>query len=217
MRFCSMVGQASIQTARASGPSTIERSSGLLPALGIQAPGPRPGGGDIEPNKAEHDGGMPLVDAEQVRLPRRPFKEETWCGHDTRLTFFSEVKGIRPPVDSHEPPRISINPTMDVGPRCSSSTTTPSSTATSGLMYVMTLARLGPASVMSRKNTTSPSAVQTTPSTAMAHSADGGIACGGLASTAGSSATVDRARLAATGPSGSTSARRRLTMMGAAA
>src|SRR6266550_7979446 len=61
MRFCSMVGQASIQTARASGPSTMERSSGLLPALGIQAPGPRPGGGEIEPDEAEQDGRVPLV------------------------------------------------------------------------------------------------------------------------------------------------------------
>src|SRR2546426_7747757 len=61
MRFCSIVGQASIQTARASGPSTMERSSGLLPPLGIQAPWPRPGGGDVEPNEAEQDGGMPLV------------------------------------------------------------------------------------------------------------------------------------------------------------
>src|SRR5439155_2831547 len=61
MRFWSMVGQASIQTARASGPSTMDRSSGLPPAFGIQAPWPRPGGREIEPNKAEHDGGMPLV------------------------------------------------------------------------------------------------------------------------------------------------------------
>src|SRR5437667_80928 len=81
----------------------------------------------------------------------------------------------------------------------------------------MTLARLGPASAMSRKNTTSPSAVQTTPSTAMAHNADAGIACGGLTNTAGSSATADSVRLAATGPSGSRSANRRLTMMGAVA
>src|SRR2546422_716324 len=39
MRFWSMVGQASIQTARASGPSTMERSSGLLPPLGMMAAG----------------------------------------------------------------------------------------------------------------------------------------------------------------------------------
>src|SRR6266511_5775641 len=89
-------------------------------------------------------------DAEQVRRPRRPFRGDASCGHDTRLTFpFSELKGTRPPVDSHEPARISTNPATDMGPRCSSSTTTPSRTATSGLMYVMTLARLGPASAMS--------------------------------------------------------------------
>src|SRR5438067_7949228 len=62
MRFCSIVGQASIQTARASGPSTIERSSGLLPAPGIQAPGPRPRGGEIEPDEAEQDGGVSLIE-----------------------------------------------------------------------------------------------------------------------------------------------------------
>src|SRR6266550_5418452 len=62
MRFCSMVGQASIQTARASGPSTMERSSGLLPALGIQAPGPRPGGGEIEPDEAEQDSWVSLIE-----------------------------------------------------------------------------------------------------------------------------------------------------------
>src|SRR5436309_9769621 len=62
MRFCSIVGQASIQTARASGPSTMERSRGLLPALGIQAPAPRPRGGEIEPDEAEQDGGVSLIE-----------------------------------------------------------------------------------------------------------------------------------------------------------
>src|SRR5437773_12058897 len=62
MRFCSIVGQASIQTARASGPSTMERSSGLLPPLGIQAPRPRPCGGALEPGKAEQDGGVSLIE-----------------------------------------------------------------------------------------------------------------------------------------------------------
>src|SRR5438876_12119816 len=70
MRFWSMVGQASIQTARASGPSTMVRSSGLLPPLGIQAPWPRPGGRDVEPNKAEQDGGMPLVQHRQKAMRR---------------------------------------------------------------------------------------------------------------------------------------------------
>src|SRR2546425_7488930 len=57
MRFWSIVGQASIQTARASGPSTMERSRGLPPPLGIQAPRPRPGSREVEPDKAvEHRG-----------------------------------------------------------------------------------------------------------------------------------------------------------------
>src|SRR6185437_12109227 len=62
MRFWSMVGQASIHTARASGPSTMERSSGLAPAFGIQAPRPRARGGEIEPDEAEQDGGVPLIE-----------------------------------------------------------------------------------------------------------------------------------------------------------
>src|SRR5260370_8075858 len=82
MRCCSMVGQASIQTARASGPSTIDRSSGLLPPLGIQAPWPRPGGGDIEPNKAEHDGGMPLV--QHRPKATRPMAHQVPDGHLAR-------------------------------------------------------------------------------------------------------------------------------------
>src|SRR5882724_4121231 len=95
MRFCSIVGQASIQTARASGPSTMERSSGLLPALGIQAPGPRPRGGEVEPGKAEQDGGMPLVED-------RP--KAIWCvaqekcdGHLTR-----DDEGHRPGEQSEQ-------------------------------------------------------------------------------------------------------------------
>src|SRR2546425_1254232 len=53
MRFCSMVGQAISQTARAIGPSTMERSRGLaervamvmesgrlFPPLGVEAPRP---------------------------------------------------------------------------------------------------------------------------------------------------------------------------------
>src|SRR5205814_668451 len=62
MRFCSIVGQASIQTARASGPSTMERSSGLLPPLGIQAPGPGPRGGEIEPDEKEEEGGVSRIE-----------------------------------------------------------------------------------------------------------------------------------------------------------
>src|SRR5205814_478633 len=57
-----MVGQASIHTAWASGPSTMERSSGLGAALGIQAPGPGPRGGEVEPGEAEQDGGVSLIE-----------------------------------------------------------------------------------------------------------------------------------------------------------
>jgi len=73
------------------------------------------------------------------------------------------------------------------------------------------------ASVIEPKKYDEPSAVQTTPSTAMAHSADGGIALWRAREHAGSSATVDRARLAATDPAGPHRPGRRLTMMGAAA
>src|SRR5256884_9701889 len=62
IRFCSMVGHASIHTAWASGPSTMERSSGLAAALGIEAPGPGPRGGEVEPGEAEQDGGGSLVE-----------------------------------------------------------------------------------------------------------------------------------------------------------
>src|SRR6267378_3082659 len=95
MRFCSIVGQASIQTARASGPSTMDRSSGLLPPLGIQAPWPRPGGGDIEPNKTEQDGGMPLIEHRPKALWR--VAQEIRDGH-----LACEDEGHRPGEQSDE-------------------------------------------------------------------------------------------------------------------
>src|SRR5438093_9625113 len=82
MRFWSMVGQASIQTARASGPSTMDRSSGLLPPLGIQTPRPRPGGGEIEPDEAEQDRGMPLIEHRPEALRR--VAQEIRDGHLAR-------------------------------------------------------------------------------------------------------------------------------------
>src|SRR3989440_9152363 len=89
MRFCSMVGQASIQTARASGPSTMERSSGLRAAPGIQAPGPRSGGGEIETDEAEQDGGVSLIE----HLP-----EAVWrVAQEIRNRHFAgENEGHRP-------------------------------------------------------------------------------------------------------------------------
>src|SRR5256884_9884238 len=81
-------------------------------------------------------------------------------------------------------------------------------------MYVITLARLGPASAMSRKNTTSPSAVQTTPSTAMAHNADAGIACGGVTKTAGERSSLGRGRLGGTRTHGARAGTRRVVESG---
>src|SRR5438874_3981819 len=95
MRFWSIVGQASIQTARASGPSTMERSSGLLPPLGIQAPWPRPGGGDVEPNEAEQDGGMPLVQHRPKAMWR--MAQEIRDGHLAR-----DDEGDRPGEQSEQ-------------------------------------------------------------------------------------------------------------------
>src|SRR6059036_3435919 len=95
MRFCSIVGQASIQTARASGPSTIDRSSGLPPPFGIQAPWPRPGGGEIEPDKAEQNGGMPLIQHRPKALRR--VAQEIRDGHLAR-----EDEGHRPGEQSEQ-------------------------------------------------------------------------------------------------------------------
>src|SRR2546421_1369876 len=95
IRFCSMVGQASIHTACASGPSTMERSSGLGAALGIQAPGPGPRGGEVKPGEAELDGRVSLIQY-------RP--EAVWCvtqeirdGHLAR-----QNEGHRPGEQSDE-------------------------------------------------------------------------------------------------------------------
>src|SRR5207244_2733539 len=95
MRFWSIVGQASIQTARASGPSTMERSRGLPPALGIQAPRSCAGGRDVEPNKAEHDRGMPLVQHRPKAMWR--VAQEVCDGHLAR-----DDEGDRPGEQSQE-------------------------------------------------------------------------------------------------------------------
>src|SRR2546429_5813504 len=97
IRFCSMVGDASIHTAWASGPSTMERSSGLRAALGIQAPGPGPRGGEVEPGEAEHDGGVSLIE-------HRP--EALWrVAHEIRkrhLAGQQERDGTREQPDEEE-------------------------------------------------------------------------------------------------------------------
>src|SRR5436309_12325076 len=113
---------------------------------------------------------------------------------------------------------MSTSPTNDAGPGRSPSTITPSVTATSGLTYVITLSRLGPASAISRKNTTSPSAVHTTPRTAIQPSASsGGAPSGGAITAAGVSATAAAPSATATGPIGSSVDSRRSMMIGAVA
>src|SRR5256885_8819876 len=107
MRFWSIVGQASIQTARASGPSTMERSSGLLPPLGIQAPWPRPGGGDVEPNEAEQDGGMPLVQHRPKAMWR--MAQEIRDGHLAR-----DDEGDRPGEQSEQIGRASCRERVEI-------------------------------------------------------------------------------------------------------
>src|SRR5204863_9419501 len=89
-----MVGHASIHTAWASGPSTMERSRGLAAAVGIHAPGPGPRGGEIEPGEAEQDGGVSLIE-------HRP--EAVW-----RVT--QEIPGA-PIARRNEGPRPTDDPT----------------------------------------------------------------------------------------------------------
>src|SRR5436190_17153152 len=50
--------------------------------------------------------------------------------------------GRRPPVDSQEPAKISSNPATAPAPGCSPRSATPKATATTGLTWVITLARL---------------------------------------------------------------------------
>nr|WP_310430459.1 hypothetical protein [Streptomyces sp. 3330] len=62
----------------------------------------------------------------------------------------------------------------------------PAATATAGLTYVMTVARVGPASLISSMKATKATAVQTTPRPARAASTDGaGISPGRVAAAAG--------------------------------
>nr|WP_189986424.1 hypothetical protein [Streptomyces capoamus] len=62
----------------------------------------------------------------------------------------------------------------------------PAATATAGLTYVITVARLGPASLISSRNATKATAVQITPSPARAASTVGpGTADGRVSAAAG--------------------------------
>src|SRR5206468_2178696 len=80
--------------------------------------------------------------------------------------------GWEPPVETHDPTRIKPKPNTETRLSRSPRATTPTTTATKGFTYVITLARLGPASAINRKKTINPAAVQIMPSTAIAISAD---------------------------------------------
>src|SRR5215204_3223315 len=92
---------------------------------------------------------------------------------------------------------------------------TPSARATTGFTYVITVARLGPTSAISLKKNRNASAEQISPSTTIDASASAdGVESGRSASAKGITSSVAIASDAATGPSGSTSERRRFTIIG---
>src|SRR6266699_1321756 len=84
-----MVGQASIHTAWASGPSTMERSSGLGAALGIQAPGARSRGGEIANRLA-------ACHQTSVRQPGRPRPERVAGPAPLELVYIAEQGRVGP-------------------------------------------------------------------------------------------------------------------------
>ncbi|MCF1593875.1 hypothetical protein L0P92_09875 [Streptomyces muensis] len=67
-----------------------------------------------------------------------------------------------------EPARIRAKDAAIVGVRRSSRKSAPAATATAGLTYVITVARVGPASLISSRKATKAIAVQITPSAANA-------------------------------------------------
>src|SRR6266571_6019159 len=103
MRFCTAVGQASSQTARGIGPSTMDRSRTglavrLLATLGVEAPRPRECRKD-----SEH--------AQQARGPGGPLRDDVWCGHvvtSVKSPQSSSVRGLAPqPATALEQARVS--------------------------------------------------------------------------------------------------------------
>nr|WP_229858965.1 hypothetical protein [Streptomyces poonensis] len=77
---------------------------------------------------------------------------------------------------STEPVRISAKAVRTVGVRASSRNRAPTATATAGFTYVMTVARVGPISLISSRKATNATAVHSTPRPAREArvSADGG-------------------------------------------
>nr|WP_239149121.1 hypothetical protein [Streptomyces sp. SID12501] len=100
----------------------------------------------------------------------------------------------------------------------SSRNTAPAATATAGLTYVNTVARVGPTSLISSRNATKARAVQTTPRTARASSTcvDGSVS-GRVITAAGAYTSAASARHGAVRWSDGTSFRWRATISGAEA
>ncbi|MEJ1196370.1 hypothetical protein RI578_27910 [Streptomyces sp. BB1-1-1] len=85
-----------------------------------------------------------------------------------------------------EPVRIRAKAARTVAVRGSSRKRTPAATAIAGLTYVITDARIGPASLISSRKATKATAVQTTPRPARAaRMSAGGRAAGRVAAAAG--------------------------------
>nr|WP_229880497.1 hypothetical protein [Streptomyces alanosinicus] len=84
-----------------------------------------------------------------------------------------ERRGPPAAVASTEPARIRAKAARTVGVSRSSRKRAPAATATAGLTYVITVARVGPASLISSRNATKATAVQSTPRPARAARAEG--------------------------------------------
>ncbi|WUG31200.1 hypothetical protein OHN74_11645 [Streptomyces sp. NBC_00459] len=100
----------------------------------------------------------------------------------------------------------------------SSRNTAPAATATAGLTYVNTVARVGPTSLISSRNATKARAVQTTPRTARAASTSpDGSAGGRVITAAGAYTSAASARHGAVRWSDGTSFKWRAAISGAVA
>nr|WP_246113405.1 hypothetical protein [Streptomyces montanus] len=101
---------------------------------------------------------------------------------------------------------------------CSSRSSTPAATATAGLTYVKTTARVGPASLISSRKTTKARAVQMTPRPASEARTEGeGVSDGHVAAAAGAYTSVARSRHGAISWSVGTCLRWRAMISGAVA
>src|SRR5207247_5931300 len=124
MRFCTAVGQASSQTARGIGPSTMDRSRTelavrLLATLGVEAPRTRARGRHVQPDEAADRGaGLDETEcrkdsehAQQARGPGGPLHDDVWCGHvvtSVKSPQSSSVRGLAPqPAAALQQTRVS--------------------------------------------------------------------------------------------------------------